>query len=64
MNRILQSYKSSLRKIHRRSQVGAILDIAAYDPALSITEFYSLLEYAVCVFCDTFVRDKEVPGND
>lgn len=57
MNRILQCYKSFLRKIHCRSQVGVILDNACYDPALSITEFFSLLEYASSVSFDSFVRD-------
>ena len=68
MNRILQVYKSVLRKVHARSQVATILCNAAYDPALSLTAFYSVCVYAVNVFCDGYVKDdvfgKEVSPYD
>lgn len=57
MDRILQSYRSALRNCHSRSQVASLLDTAAYDPALSISGFYSVCGYAVNVFCDSFIFD-------
>ena len=55
MNRILQRYESALRDCHSRSQVASLLDDAAYDPALSLSAFFSACAFSVSVFCASYI---------